>query len=63
MKARIAVLKTDVARVLDDYGRLMRSAGYQDTLKPDQPTLIKLNLSWTKYFPSCSSEPCSASHA
>ena len=57
MKARIAVLKTDVARVLDDYGRLMRSAGYQDTLKTDQPTLIKLNLSWTKYFPSCSSEP------
>ena len=57
MKARVAVLKTDVGTVLDDYGRLMRLAGYQQMLSRDLPTLIKLNLSWTKYFPSCSSEP------
>ena len=23
----------------------------------DRDTLLKLNLSWTKYFPSCSSQP------
>src|SRR5262245_34084399 len=57
MRARVAVLKTDVGRVLDDYGRLMRMAGYQQTLSRDLPTLVKLNLSWTKYFPSCSSQP------
>src|SRR5262245_40343177 len=57
MKSRVAVLKTDVDRVLADYGRLMRMAGYQQVLSKDIPTLIKLNLSWTKYFPSCSSEP------
>ena len=57
MKARVAVLKTDVGSVLDDYGRLMRMAGYQDVVSKQTPTLLKLNLSWTKYFPSCSTEP------
>jgi len=57
MTSRVAVLKTDVGRVLDDYGRLMRLAGYQQVLSRDVPTLLKLNLSWTKYFPSCSSQP------
>lgn len=57
MKAKVAILKTDVGRVLEDYGRLMRMAGYDRVLSKDQQTLIKLNLSWTKYFPSCSSEP------
>src|SRR5262245_19676155 len=57
MKSKVAVLKTDVGRVLDDYGRLMRMAGYEKVLSKDLPTLLKLNLSWTKYFPSCSTEP------
>ena len=57
MTSRVAVLKTDVGRVLEDYGRLMRLAGYQQALSRDVPTLLKLNLSWTKYFPSCSSQP------
>ena len=57
MKAKVAVLKTDVDRVLDDYGRLMRMAGYRECLSREASTLIKLNLSWTKYFPSCSSQP------
>ena len=57
MRAKVAILKTDVGRVLEDYGRLMRLAGYREALSRDVPTLIKLNLSWTKYFPSCSSQP------
>lgn len=56
-RARVAVLKTDVDRVLDDYVRLAGLARMDATLSRDLPTLIKLNLSWTKYFPSCSSEP------
>ena len=35
----------------------MDLAGYRDTLSRDRDTLIKLNLSWTKYFPACSSQP------
>ena len=35
----------------------MDLAGYQEFLKKDRDTIIKLNLSWTKYFPACSSQP------
>ena len=55
--ARVAVVRTQPERVIDDYAKLMELARYRDTLSPARDTLIKLNLSWTKYFPSCSSQP------
>lgn len=56
-KSVVAVLKTSPRTVLDDYGRLMRLAAYQQFLPRTTRTLIKLNLSWTKYFPACSTQP------
>jgi len=56
-RARIAALLTTPETVLGDYGRLMRLAGYRSVLDPAIPTLLKLNLSWTKYYPACSSQP------
>lgn len=56
-RARVAVSKTSPATVLRDYGDLMRLADYGRFLPRDKDTLIKLNLSWTKYFPACSSQP------
>ncbi|MFQ5767021.1 MAG: DUF362 domain-containing protein [Acidobacteriota bacterium] len=53
----VAVLKTSPEKVLTDYGRLMDLAGYRETLDPSVDLLVKLNLSWTKYFPACSSQP------
>jgi hypothetical protein len=35
----------------------MRLAKYDQTLPRDQDLILKLNLSWTKYFPACSSQP------
>jgi uncharacterized protein (DUF362 family) len=55
--ARVAVVRTRPDTVLEDYARVMDLAGYRETLSRDRDTLIKLNLSWTKYFPSCSSQP------
>ena len=55
--ARVAVVRTRPETVIDDYARVMDLAGYRDTLSAERDTLIKLNLSWTKYFPSCSSQP------
>ena len=55
--ARVAVVRTSPDTVIADYARVMDLAGYRDTLRRDADTLIKLNLSWTKYFPSCSSQP------
>jgi uncharacterized protein (DUF362 family) len=55
--ARVAVVRTRPETVIQDYARVMDLAGYRDTLSRDRDTLVKLNLSWTKYFPSCSSQP------
>jgi len=57
MQARVAVLKTKPETVLDDYRRLMRMAQYEGFIDCEKDTILKLNLSWTKYFPACSSQP------
>jgi len=57
MSSRVVVLKTRPETVLEDYSRLMHLAEYEKVLAKNQDILIKLNLSWTKYFPACSSEP------
>lgn len=56
-KPCIAVLHTTPETVLEDYGQLLNLAGLTDALDPSLPTIIKLNLSWTKYFPACSTQP------
>jgi len=48
---------TSPATVLDDYNRLLDLVGVVDSLNRDTDTLLKINLSWTKYFPACSSQP------
>lgn len=54
---KVVVLKTSVERVLEDYKKLLHLLDYQKFISKEEDTLIKLNLSWTKYFPSCSSQP------
>jgi len=56
-KAKVCVLKTKPETVLEDYQKLLHLAEYKKFVSKDKDTLIKLNLSWTKYFPACSSEP------
>lgn len=55
--ARVAVVRTRPGSIIGDYARVMDLAGYRATLLPTRDTLVKLNLSWTKYFPACSSQP------
>lgn len=55
--SKVVVLKTKPESVLDDYGKLMRLAEYEKALPKDKETVLKLNLSWSLYFPSCSTEP------
>ena len=55
--SKVAVLKTSPETILEDYRKLLELAEYQKFISRDKETLIKLNLSWTKYFPACSTEP------
>ena len=55
--SKVAVIKTSPGAVLDDYKKLMDLADYKNYLPEQHDILIKLNLSWTKFFPACSSAP------
>jgi hypothetical protein len=55
--SKVAVIKTNVDNVLNDYRKLLETIDYRSILDFNIDTLIKLNLSWTKYFPACSSQP------
>ena len=56
-KAKVAVLKTNPNTVIDDYGRLMHLANYQQFLPKDKETALKTNISWEHFYPACSTTP------
>lgn len=56
-RSKVAILRTDATRVVEDYRRLLELVDYQSIIDKDKDAIIKLNLSWTKYFPACSSQP------
>lgn len=53
----VAVLKTTPKTVLSDYARLMHLADYEKHTSRKNELILKLNLSWSLYYPSCSTEP------
>ncbi len=56
-KPKIAVLKTTPDTVVPDYSKLMHLAEYEKEIKKSHETLLKINLSWSMYYPACSTEP------
>lgn len=55
--SRVAVLRTRPNSVIDDYNRLINLADCKHHLSKSDKTIIKLNLSWSLYYPACSTEP------
>jgi hypothetical protein len=56
-KGKVAVLKTRPETILDDVGRVMQLAGYQEALPKDLDTVLKINISWQTWYPACSTAP------
>jgi len=56
-KPKVAILKTTPETVVQDYGKLMKMAEYEKFMPKNKETIIKLNLSWSLYYPACSTEP------
>jgi uncharacterized protein (DUF362 family) len=56
-KAKVALIRTRAKSVLSDYHRAMNLAGYQDVLKKDADTALKINISWHFFFPGSSTTP------
>jgi uncharacterized protein (DUF362 family) len=57
MQSKVVVSKASPDRVLNDYSSLLDKFGYQKLFKKEDDIVLKLNLSWSLYFPSCSTEP------
>jgi uncharacterized protein (DUF362 family) len=57
MASVVSVVFTRPETVIEDYKRIMELASWRDFLTGERELLLKLNLSWTKYFPACSSQP------
>ncbi|MEO0087645.1 MAG: DUF362 domain-containing protein [candidate division WOR-3 bacterium] len=55
--SEVFVLKTNPNKILEDYEKLLHLANYQEFLKKDKEIIIKLNLSWTLFYPASSSPP------
>ena len=55
--SQIFVVKTSPKSILDDYQKLMDLANYQKFFEKYHKIILKLNLSWSKFFPACSSPP------
>ena len=55
--SKVAVMKTSPETVINDYYTLMNLAEYKKSLSKKDKTILKLNLSWTLYYPACSTPP------
>ena len=55
--SKVAVVKTTPDTVLDDVGRVMRMADYQEHLPQGNDTALKINISWHHWYPACSTTP------
>lgn len=53
----MAVLRTSPETVIDDISRLMRIAGVESALPKGNDTILKINISWHKFYPACSTTP------
>ncbi|GAB4315756.1 MAG: hypothetical protein Kow0019_16050 [Methanobacteriaceae archaeon] len=55
--SRVAVLETSPETVISDYKKIMEMVEYKDQLSRNKKIILKLNLSWTLYYPACSTPP------
>jgi uncharacterized protein (DUF362 family) len=56
-RSKVFIIKTSSSTVLEDYNKLLHLAEYQKNFQKNQKIIIKLNLSWSKFFPACSTPP------
>ena len=55
--SRVAVVRTSPATVLDDVERVMQLAAFTEALPRAVETLLKVNISWQRWYPGCSTSP------
>ncbi len=56
-KAKVAILRTKPATVVEDYQRLCELAGMKDALDASTQTILKDNITWHNVFPGVNTTP------
>jgi uncharacterized protein (DUF362 family) len=56
-KSIVSVIKATPETVLDDIAKAMRESGYQNALRSDADTCLKINVTWHLYMPGTSTTP------
>ena len=56
-RSKVAIVRTSPETVLEDYHRLMNLAGYQEVVRRDLGTVLKVNISWHFFYPGSSTTP------
>lgn len=54
---KVIIAKTSPKSVLKDYRKLIEKSGFLKNWPKNYPVILKLNLSWTKFYPACSTPP------
>ncbi|OGC79483.1 MAG: iron-sulfur cluster-binding protein, partial [candidate division Zixibacteria bacterium RBG_16_40_9] len=57
MASKVVIIKTSPNTVLSDYRRLLHLAEYENYISKYKDTILKLNLSWNKFFPASNTPP------
>ncbi|MCE8423941.1 MAG: DUF362 domain-containing protein [Candidatus Methanoperedens sp.] len=55
--SKVSVIKTSPNTVLEDYKKLMHLADYEKVTLKNAKTILKINLSWSLFYPACSTPP------
>jgi len=55
--SKVFISKTSPKTVISDYQELLRKADYKSFFDVKTPLVIKINLSWTRFYPACSTPP------
>ena len=53
----VSVIYTSANTAVEDFGKLMQLAHFEQHLPKTSETLLKINISWQHYYPGCSTSP------
>ena len=53
----VSIIRTSPQTVCDDYATMMHNANYEQYLPHENKTILKINLSWSLFYPACSTPP------
>lgn len=56
-KSKVFAVRTSPKTVLKDYERLLKISNYRKALPKRKKVILKLNLSWSLFYPACSTPP------